>query len=149
MKGQKGFTLIELMIVVAIVGILSAFAVPAYQNYTKKATLAEFPKVASSVKLAVELCAHQDAADGSSFRTNCINDTSAAIPTITLNNIEVTAVDGGEDDQVKVVAKATEDKGPIKADETYEMIAQYSSDGLTWTTQCTTNGTDTQINYCP
>lgn len=53
MKQQKGFTLIELMIVVAIIGILAAIAIPAYQDYTIRARVTEGLSMASSAKLAV------------------------------------------------------------------------------------------------
>src|SRR5580698_3450981 len=49
---QKGFTLIELMIVVAIIGILAAIAIPAYQDYTIRSQLTEGPNLAGALETA-------------------------------------------------------------------------------------------------
>jgi type IV pilus assembly protein PilA len=52
-KIQKGFTLIELMIVVAIIGILAAIAIPAYSDYTKRAKVTELVTAGSACKASV------------------------------------------------------------------------------------------------
>ena len=54
MKKQQGFTLIELMIVVAIIGILAAIALPAYQDYTRRAQVSELILAASSARTCVQ-----------------------------------------------------------------------------------------------
>jgi len=75
MKKQQGFTLIELMIVVAIIGILAAIAIPAYQDYTIRAQVSEGLNLAGGAKAAVS----EFTMDTGSFPTN---NTTAGIATV-------------------------------------------------------------------
>lgn len=65
---QRGFTLIELMIVVAIVGILAAIAMPVYQDYIRKAAYTEIFSAMAPVKTAIEVC-YQSTSDQASCDT--------------------------------------------------------------------------------
>jgi type IV pilus assembly protein PilA len=79
MKKQQGFTLIELMIVVAIIGILAAIAIPAYQDYTIRAQVSEGLNLAGGAKAAVS----EFTMDRGTFPTNNDEAGLSAANTIT------------------------------------------------------------------
>lgn len=99
MNAQKGFTLIEIMIVIAIVGILAAIAIPQYQTYVAKSQVNRVITETAAVRTAIELCVAENRAPEKCYITwtksdliaTTIYDTPGKITAITgLNGLTVT-----------------------------------------------------------
>ena len=139
-QNQKGFTLIELMIVIAIIGILAAIALPAYQTYTKKARFSGVVTATGSVKSAVDLC-HQTSGASCNVATDsgitAAEAGAGADPQV--NTVTVTG--GGADAYViEAVPVASND---IAAADTYVLTGTQTGNGsLTWAASggCVTEG---------
>lgn len=96
---QQGFTLIELMIVVAIIGILAAIAIPQYQNYITRTKWQDGITTMGSIKQATALCIQNNAGDPTQCNTDATIETtmptSAAAGAITIARGTFTAGTGG------------------------------------------------------
>ncbi|MBT8119540.1 MAG: prepilin-type N-terminal cleavage/methylation domain-containing protein [Gammaproteobacteria bacterium] len=115
---QQGFTLIELMIVIAIIGILASVALPAYSNYTNKAAFSEVVLASSSVKSEVEVCAQRADATNANYITRCIGGGGFGVNNRGASG-RVTSVTSATPGAAQVAITATGDANFTPASPTY------------------------------
>ncbi|AUD78302.1 prepilin-type cleavage/methylation domain-containing protein [Kangiella profundi] len=144
-KKQAGFTLIELMIVVAIVGILAAVAIPAYQDYIKRSKVSEVAATLAACKTSVaEFAASQNALPTTTDESGCDAGDSTYVSSLSVGA-------GG-------VIQATIQSVDSTLDGNTLNLAPYADVGLTtaavdgddikaW--KCSTSAASTEYKYLP
>lgn len=136
MKKQQGFTLIELMIVVAIIGILAAIAIPAYQDYITRSKVTELVTAADACKASVsEYYQSQNTFPGSADTAGCNSGGSNYVSGLTVTGNGVITVTGSSN--LGAASGLTVILTPAPA----------SSGALNWA--CSTSSADTMKKYLP
>ena len=132
-RAQQGFTLIELMIVVAIIGILAAIALPAYQDYIKKARFSEVLSISDGYKTTVALCQNElGTLTGCDAGSNGI----AAAPAATTSLLSLTVASG------VITATAQANAGSYTS--VLSPVLNTAGSALVWNQ----SGTCKAANYC-
>lgn len=135
MRNSKGFTLIELMIVIAIIAILLALALPAYQDYTIRAKVGEALSIAAAAKLAVTETCQSDPT--LTTLTNTGVGYPAAVTSTYVSAVTIGGTCGGD----ATVTVTTQDTGAVEAgDANPELLltGNGQSDGR-WQWACSQN----------
>ncbi len=128
-KVQQGFTLIELMIVVAIIGILAAIAIPAYQDYTIRAQVSEAMSLSSGVRTAVS----ESLQTGGTFPAT--NTAAGVSPANTIVGTYVSGVQVASTGTNTGTISATFGSGanPRIATQTFILTGTATDGSMTWT----------------
>ena len=154
-KAQQGFTLIELMIVVAIIGILASIAIPAYQTYTAKAKFSEVILATAGVKAAVDICAQTrggpsndpvvtnaaDAANG------CDSETGVLAAVAQATGAGKGQYVGSVTYAAGVITATAANVGGFAGTETYVLNGTYTEGAVSWVPDTATATCD-DAGYC-
>ncbi|WAG10680.1 prepilin-type N-terminal cleavage/methylation domain-containing protein [Aeromonas dhakensis] len=142
MKKQSGFTLIELMIVVAIVAILAAIALPAYQTYTKKAKFTEVVSASGAFKTALEVCYQSLGA-----LTNCTNGNNGVPPAAGASGYVTSVTISGNTASAATITAVGDSTTFGATSNTYIMTAAGSNGQIIWTAPAS-GSTCTAAGFC-
>ena len=156
---QQGFTLIELMIVVAIIGILAAVALPAYQDYTKRAKMSEVVLAASACRTSITEIYQSGNASNAPGANGWGCEAGAGTSNASVTSKYVAAVTTNADGAIKVTSQGFNDSNldgkfvtlaPLSAANTLATFAGNAGSALYgWRCGSSTDGTDLPSKYLP